>query len=89
MVAKRTKQVDKMVEYVNNILRNNRVIDEYDSDFFLMQGLLLETNTYQGFNYFYDFEYTDVVGNKTIIQRLAGTSDKEKLKELDGYIQLY
>lgn len=88
-MAKRTKQVDKMVEYVNNILRNNRVIDEYDSDFFLMQGLLLETNTYQGFNYFYDFEYTDVVGNKTIIQRLAGTADEEKLKELDGYIQLY
>lgn len=88
-MKRRTKQVEIMVDKVNQILKNNRVIDETDSDFGLMQFLLLDQRIYGGFNWFYESEYTDVLGNKVKVQRLAGTSDRDKLKELDAYIQLY
>lgn len=86
---KRTKQVQVMVDYVNNMFERNKVISEYDNDFMLMQSLLLTAKCYKGYNWYYYREYTDIMGEVTLIPTHTGTSDEEELKKLDAYIQLY
>lgn len=83
-MKKRTKQVQEMVNMVNDYLKYNRIIDEYDRQKEGLVWLLIGTNLYYGYNYFYDKEI-----DGKVCQCHAGTSNKEKLKELNAYIQLY
>lgn len=73
-----------MVNALNDYLKYNKVIDEYNSVKEGLVWLLLATNLYYGYNYFYDKEI-----DGKVYQCLVGTADKEKLKELNAYIQLY
>ena len=87
-MAKRTKQVEIMIEEFNLYLKNNHIIDEYTPEVHLFLHLLLRANCYRGFNWFYEYPYTDVVGKTTMVQTHAGTSDKEQLKGMKAYIQI-
>ena len=87
-MAARTKQVEIMIKEFNDYLKNNHIIDEYATEVHLFLHLLLRANCYQGFNWFYDYPYTDVMGKTTMVQRSAGTSDIKKLQELRAYIQI-
>ena len=87
-MAARTKQVETMIEEFNLYLKNNHIIDEYTPEVHLFLHLLLRANCYQGFNWFYEYPYTDVVGKTTMVQTHAGTSDKEQLKGMKAYIQI-
>lgn len=84
MAKKRTKQVQEMVDMLNEYLKYNKVIDPYNEVKAGLTWLLLGTNLYYGYNYFYDKEI-----DGKVYQCHAGTCDKEKLKELNAYIQLY
>lgn len=89
-MKKRTKQVEKMVEVANKVLKEQRIIDEYYSDMFqVMQYLLLKTDTYAGYNWFFEEEYTDVVGKTTRIQKLVGSSNHIDIRNKNGYVQFY
>lgn len=88
-MAARTKQVEKMVEEVNEILKNNHEIDEFSAICHIFSHLLIRTKCYRGFNWFYDVPYTDVTGTTAIISRLCGTSDPNQLKAMHAYIQYY
>ena len=87
-MAARTKQVEIMIKEFNDYLKNNHIIDEYATEVHLFLHLLLRANCYQGFSWFYDYPYTDVMGKTTMVQRNAGTSDIKKLQELRAYIQI-
>lgn len=87
-MAARTKQVEIMIKEFNDYLKNNHIIDEYATEVHLFLHLLLRANCYQGFNWFYEYPYTDVMGKTTMVQRSAGTSDIKKLQELRAYIQI-
>lgn len=87
-MAARTKQVEIMIKEFNDYLKNNHIIDEYATEVHLFLHLLLRANCYQGFNWFYEYPYTDVMGKTTMVQRGAGTSDIKKLQELRAYIQI-
>ena len=87
-MAARTKQVEIMIKEFNDYLKNNHIIDKYSKEVHLFLHLLLRANCYQGFNWFYDYPYTDVMGKTTMVQRSAGTSDIKKLQELRAYIQI-
>lgn len=88
-MAKRTKQVEIMIDEFNDYLKNNRIIDEYTPEVHLFLHLLLRANCYRGFNWFYEYPYTDVMGVTTLIPKLAGTSDLDELKAMKAYIQCY
>ncbi len=49
---KRTKQAQKIVDSVNEYLRNNHVKREDDPVFVVMSIALIKANVYHGFNYF-------------------------------------
>lgn len=49
---KRAKQTQKIVDCVNEYLRNNHVKTESDPVFVVMNIALIEANVYQGYNYF-------------------------------------
>ena len=87
-MATRTKQVEIMIDEFNDYLKNNRIIDEYTPEVHLFLHLLLRANCYRGFNWVYEYPYTDVVGKTTMVPTLAGTSDKEQLKGMKAYIQI-
>ena len=78
---KRSKQLQTVVDKTNEYLRNNKIKDEGDSAFMVVQWALLETKTYHGFNFFKDKTLED----GTVLSVLAGTSDPEKF----DYLQLY
>lgn len=80
-MSKRTKQVDKMVESVNDYLRGNRIISNCDTVFLVVSGALLDADTYRGFNWF----YFDEQG----VKRLVGSGDEEVVSSKDGFIQFY
>lgn len=88
-MKKRTKQVETMVDIFNKYLKANKVIDIRDAAFSVFTHSLLELDIYRGFNYYYEKDYTDIMGNKSKIEVLCGTGDEEKLKEMGGYIQVY
>ena len=88
-MAKRTKQVEIMIEEFNLYLKNNHIIDEYATEVHIFLHLLLRANCYQGFNWFYEYPYTDVVGKTTMIPRLCGTADKIELQAMKAYLQVY
>lgn len=77
---KRTKQLQAVVDKTNEYLRNNKIKDEGNSAFLVVQWALLDTNTYRGFNMYKDKELAD----GTIISVLAGTDDPNKF----DYLQL-
>ena len=87
-MAARTKQVEIMIEEFNLYLKNNRIIDEYTPEVHIFLHLLLRANCYRGFTWSYEYPYTDVMGKTTMVQALAGTSDKEQLKDMKAYIQI-
>ena len=80
-MAKRCKQVDKMVEAMNAHLKANRIISPKDTACWLMSGMLINADAYNGFNWFY---YT-----KDGIKSLVGSGDEEVIKSKDGFIQFY
>lgn len=82
---KRSKQLQTVVDKTNEYLRKNKIKDQGDSAFMVVQWALLETKTYHGFNYFKEIEATSWDGIKRTIPILAGTSDPEKF----DYLQLY
>ena len=88
-MKKRTKQVQKLVDELNIVMKDNLIIDEYQELFSSVVWLLLRIECYAGYNYFYEEDYTDTIGNVTKIERLAGTSEADKLQELNAYVQLY
>ena len=88
-MAARTKQVEIMIDEFNDYLKNNHIIDEYTPEVHLFLHLLLRANCYQGFNWFYEVPYTDVVGKTTMIPRLCGTADKIELQAMKAYLQVY
>ena len=49
---KMTKQVVKMVEYINDYLEINHIKDVADEKFMIMIQLLVQGDCYGGFNYF-------------------------------------
>lgn len=49
---KRAKQTQKIVDFVNEYLRNNHVKREDDPVFVVMNIALIEAGVYHGFNYF-------------------------------------
>lgn len=49
---KMTKQVQVMVNSVNEYLKTNHVKNESDCQFVIMTNLLIEAGCYQGFNYY-------------------------------------
>lgn len=87
-MAARTKQVEIMIDEFNDYLKNNRIIDEYTPEVHIFLHLLLRANCYRGFTWSYEYPYTDVMGKTTMVQALAGTSDKEQLKDMKAYIQI-
>ena len=87
-MAARTKQVEIMIKEFNDYLKNNHIIDEYATEVHLFLHLLLRANCYRGFNWVYEYPFTDVVGKTTMVPTLAGTSDKEQLKGMKAYIQI-
>ena len=87
-MAVRTKQVEIMIEEFNLYLKNNRIIDEYTPEVHLFLHLLLRANCYQGYTWFYEDPFTDVMGKTTMVQIPARTSDKEQLKGMKAYIQV-
>lgn len=82
---KRTKQLQTVVDKTNEYLRNNKIKDQGDSAFMVVQWALLETHTYQGFNYYKEIETTSWDGIKRKMPILACTDDPEKF----DYLQLY
>ena len=74
MAKRMTQQTRKMVEAVNDYLRNNHIKDEGDEQFSLMGYLLLQAGCYQGFNYF------------TVDGRLSG-GPTEEFDHLEYYIK--
>ena len=78
---KRSKQLQTVVDKTNEYLRNNKIKDEGDPAFMVVNWALLDTHTYHGFNMYKDKELAD----GTVISVLAGTSDPEKF----DYLQLY
>ena len=49
---KRAKQTQKIVDFVNEYLRNNHVKREDDPVFVVMNIALIKAGVYHGFNYF-------------------------------------
>lgn len=80
-MAKRCKQVDKMVESMNSYLRINRIIDPNRLACILMSQMLLNAGAYRGFNWF----YSDEQG----VQRLVGSGNDEVVRSKNGFIQFY
>lgn len=76
---KRCKQLQAVVDKTNEYLRNNKIKDEGDPAFMVVQLALLETKTYHGFNYYSDGKLLD----GTVIPILAGSSTDFE------YLQLY
>lgn len=66
---KRTKQLQMVIDETNKYLRNNKIKDQSNPAFSVVQHSLLEMGTYQGFNYFNDRK----IGDK-VIPILAGSS---------------
>lgn len=87
-MASRTKQVEIMIEEFNNYLKENHIIDEYCAEVHIFIHLLLKIKCYQGFNWFYEYPYTDVMGKTTMVQILACTCDEKELKSMKAYIQI-
>ena len=77
---KRSKQLQNMINQVNDYLRSNRVKEEGNDVFLIITHNLLQQGLYQGFNYFKDAKIGDMV-----IPVLAGTSDPDKFE----YLQIY
>ena len=88
-MAARTKQVEIMIKEFNDYLKNNHIIDEYATEVHIFLHLLLRAKCYQGFNWFYEVPYKDVVGKTTMIPRLCGTADKIELQAMKAYLQVY
>ena len=82
---RRSKQLQKLVDDVNDYLRKNHIKSQSDPCFLVVSDSLLKQHLYQGYNFYVDFEVTYWDGYKTKIPRLAGTSDPEKF----DYLQLY
>lgn len=82
---KRSKQLQTVVDKVNEYLRNNHIKDEGNEVFSVVQWALLDTETYRGFNHFKEIEITDLDGNTQKLSVCAGTDDPEKF----DYLQLY
>jgi hypothetical protein len=80
-MAKRAKQVDKMVESINYYLKANRIINELCTECMLMTAMLLSANCYRGFNWFYE--------NEDGIEVLVGSGDPSVISEKDGYLKYY
>lgn len=80
-MAKRCKQVDKMVEAMNSYLKANRVIDELQVECMTMTCMLINAGCYRGFNWFYK--------NENGIQSLVGSGEPAIIRAKDGYIQFY
>lgn len=49
---KRTKQTQKIVNAINEYLRNNHIKSQGDPVFVVITHALINANAYQGFNYF-------------------------------------
>ena len=79
-MARRTKQIEQLIQDVNCYLRNNKIKDEGDPAFCVTQWSLIDQGIYQGFNYFKD-EYNEAGTKKRIV--LAGSSTDFE------YLQLY
>lgn len=84
-MAKRTKQLQAVVDMCNEMFRNNRVIDPLESDASLLSHILIQLDCYKGYNWFYeDRSYTDGV-----MLRLVGSGMQDIVREKDGFIQFY
>ncbi len=84
-MAKRTKQLQAVVDMCNEMFRNNRVIDPLDSDASLLSHILIQLDCYSGYNWFYeDKSYTEVD-----VLRLVGSGKEDIVREKDGFIQFY
>ena len=70
---KRTKQAEKMIDAVNEYLRNNNIKSQNDCVFATFLYALLKANIYNGFNY---YKHKEINGEKVLV--LAGTSDPAK-----------
>lgn len=82
---KRSKQLQTVVDKTNEYLRKNKIKDQGNSAFMVVQWALLETHTYQGFNMYKDVKVKSWDGIERTMSILAGTSDPEKF----DYLQLY
>lgn len=71
---KMTKQVQKMVQEVNERMKEYHIKDESDPVFTTMQWLLLRSNCYHGFNLY------------TIDGKLSG-GNNEEFDHLEFYIK--
>lgn len=87
---RRTKQVQVMVDEMNEILKRRKVVEQdKDEDFVLFSDLLIKAGCYKGFNWMYEYSYTDVAGKTTMVEHLCGTGDPVKVREMNGYVQFY
>ena len=82
---RRSKQLQAVVDKTNEYLRKNHIKEQGNPAFMVVQWALLDTKTYQGFNYFVEREVTNWDGVKHKLPLLAGTSDPDKF----DYLQLY
>lgn len=72
---RRTKQVQVMVDSVNEYLKRNKIKDQYNDVAMVMMHSLIQANCYGGFNWFRT--------NEQGMQVLSGGEEKAE------YIQLY
>lgn len=72
-MARVTKQVKKMVDAVNEYLRNEHIKDTHNALFNDMCWLLIKAGCYSGYNYF------------TVDGKLSG-GDNERFDHLEIYI---
>lgn len=83
---KRTKQVQKMVDRMNEFLKNNHITDDKQWDFTMFIDLLIQADAYSGYNLVYDDCTLD---NGIRIQKLASTSDRRNPELKNCYLYLY
>lgn len=82
MMTKRSKQIQNLIDDVNMYLRNNCIKDQYDATASVIMQSLISQKLYEGFNWFKDKSYTDVIGQTTIISVVCPEEEAE-------YIQIY
>lgn len=89
-MKKRTKQVQLMVDEVNRGLKRRKVVEQNkDENFLFFSNLLLKADCYQGFNWVHEYTFKDASGNEKTIEKLCGTSDPEKVRQMNGYVKFY
>ena len=87
---KRPQYVEKMLEEINNYLRQNKIQNHFNNDLFgFIVHYLSEHGWYRGWNTHID-KYLDINGEKKLVKALTGpVNNLSPEEQSEWYIQIW